>query len=157
MKIIGFDPGIARTGFGIIETDNHTFTAIDYGVIETPAHTDMAKRLLQLFHDINTIIRTHTPQKASIEKLFFAKNTTTAMAVAQARGVIILAIAQHSLPIHEYTPLQIKQALTSYGKADKAQMQKMVQLVFKLPHIPQPDDAADALAVALCAAQKNYA
>jgi crossover junction endodeoxyribonuclease RuvC len=155
MIYLGIDPGTATTGFGIIKKTKNAkqeFEILEFGVIETHKTETDAKRLQILFDDISAIIKKHKPTVVGIEKLFFAKNQTTAMVVSQARGVSLLACSQASIPILEFTPLQVKNTLCGYGKADKKQVQSMVQKTFKLKHIPKPDDAADALAIALCAA-----
>jgi crossover junction endodeoxyribonuclease RuvC len=149
MKIIGIDPGTGILGFGVIETDGPNSRLITAGVITTPAHTPLDERLEEIFDGLTQIIAETTPDVMSIEKLFFARNVTTAMSVSHARGVAMLTGRKAKLPIHEYTPMQIKQTLTGYGKADKKQVQEMVRLHLKLQEIPKPDDAADALAAAI--------
>lgn len=154
MRIIGIDPGTGILGFGVIDMDSRGKTAlVDGGVIRTPVKEDDAVRLLTIYDELTDIIMNTKPQVIAVEKLFFAQNVTTAMTVAQARGVVLLAAMQASLEIHEYTPLQIKQALTGYGRADKKQMQEMVRVILGLKEVPKPDDCADALAAALCCAQ----
>ncbi len=150
MRILGIDPGTGITGFGVIDHGKSGQKLVDAGVIRTAAHTPMPERLIEIFDGIVEIIETTKPQVMSIEKLFFAQNVTTAMTVSQARGVVMLAAAQASLQIYEYTPLQIKMAITGYGKAEKKQIQEMVKVLLKLKMIPKPDDCADALAAALC-------
>lgn len=150
MRIIGIDPGTGITGFGIIEPVNQKYKLIDAGVIRTPAKTDDAERLMTIYENITELIKEFKPTVMSIEKLFFAKNVTTAMTVSQARGVVLLAAQQNGLEIFEYTPLQIKQAITGYGKADKPQMQEMVRILMNLKEVPKPDDCADAIAAAIC-------
>lgn len=150
MRILGIDPGTGIMGFGVIEYHPHRPTkVIDVGVIATPAHTRLKDRLLDIHQSLHEIITTTKPDAVSIEKLFFARNITTAISVAEARGVAILAAAQHDLPIFEYTPLQIKQTITGYGRADKKQIQEMVRVHLNMKHIIKPDDAADALAAAI--------
>jgi crossover junction endodeoxyribonuclease RuvC len=149
MRIIGIDPGTGILGFGVIEVSGSKNQLVDAGVIRTPVKEDDAVRLQTIFEEISDIIAQTKPQEMSIEKLFFAQNVTTAMTVAQARGVVLLAGMQAELVIAEYTPLQIKQALTGYGRAEKKQMQEMVRVLLGLKEIPQPDDCADALAAAL--------
>ena len=149
MKILGIDPGTGIVGFGVIETDGRKHTMVDAGVVRTPAHQALELRLQTIFESINEIIADTKPAIVSVEKLFFAKNVTTAMSVSHARGVIMLAAVQASVPIVEYTPLQIKQALTGYGRAEKAQIQEMVRIMLGLKDTPKPDDCADALAAAL--------
>ena len=149
MRIIGIDPGTGILGFGIIEVQKNKNILVDAGVIRTPVKEDDAVRLQTIYDEISDIIAQTKPQEMSVERLFFAQNVTTAMTVAQARGVILLTAKQAGLRIAEYTPLQIKQALTGYGRAEKSQMQEMVRVLLGLKEIPQPDDCADALAAAL--------
>lgn len=146
MKILGIDPGTGICGFGVIENGNH---AVDYGVIATPPHTPLPDRLIDMYDSLHEIIKADQPDVVSIEKLFFSKNITTGISVAEARGVVILVCRQHNLPIYEYTPNEIKKTMTGYGSADKKQMQEMVKLHLHLKEIPKPDDAADALAAAI--------
>jgi crossover junction endodeoxyribonuclease RuvC len=149
MRIIGIDPGTGILGFGIIEVQKNKNILVDAGVIRTPVKEDDAVRLQTIYDEISDIIAQTKPQEMSVERLFFAQNVTTAMTVAQARGVILLTAMQAGLKIAEYIPLQIKQALTGYGRAEKSQMQEMVRVLLGLKEIPQPDDCADALAAAL--------
>lgn len=149
MRILGIDPGTGILGFGIIDIVRGNVQLVDAGVIRTPVHEDDAVRLLTIYDELTEIIAQNKPDMMSVEKLFFARNVTTAMTVAQARGVVLLCGKQANLPIHEYTPMQIKQAVTSYGKADKKQVQEMVRVILKLQEVPKPDDAADALAAAI--------
>lgn len=149
MKILGIDPGTAIIGFGVIETDHRKHSMIDAGVVRTPAKQADELRLLTIHESLDEIIKMHSPDIMVVEKLFFARNVTTAMSVSQARGVILLAAVQNGVPIVEYTPLQIKQALTGYGRAEKQQIQQMVRVLLSLEAIPKPDDCADALAAAL--------
>jgi len=150
MRILGIDPGTGILGFGVIDVDkSHDPVLVDAGVIRTPVHEDDAVRLLTIYDELTDIIAQNKPQIMSVEKLFFARNVTTAMTVSQARGVVLLTAMQAQLEIHEYTPMQIKQSITGYGKADKKQMQEMVRVILKLKSIPKPDDAADALAAAI--------
>jgi crossover junction endodeoxyribonuclease RuvC len=149
MKILGIDPGTGILGFGVIEADKGKAQLVDAGVIRTPAKEDDAVRLQTIFEEITDIIVQSKPEVMSVEKLFFAQNVTTAMTVAQARGVVLLAGKQAGLDIYEYTPLQIKQALTGYGRAEKKQIQEMVRVILKLKEAPKPDDCADALAAAI--------
>lgn len=150
MKIIGIDPGTGILGFGIIDYEKGKITLIDAGVIRTPVHEQDAVRLLTIYDELSEIIAQHKPEVMSVEKLFFAKNVKTAMTVAQARGVVLLLGMKHNLELHEFTPMQIKQAITGYGGADKKQIQEMVRVLLRLQEVPQPDDAADALAAAIC-------
>lgn len=149
MRIIGIDPGTGILGFGVIESNGGKNELVDAGVIRTPVKEDDAVRLQTIYEEITDIIAQNKPQEMSVEKLFFAQNVTTAMTVAQARGVVLLAGMQAGLKISEYTPLQIKQSLTGYGRADKKQMQEMVRVLLGLKEVPKPDDCADALAAAL--------
>ena len=149
MRVLGIDPGTSILGFGVIDVDKGAMQMVDAGVIRTPVKEDDAVRLQTIFEEIADIIAQSKPTIMAIEKLFFAKNVTTAMTVAQARGVVLLAGKQAGLEIYEYTPLQIKQALTGYGRAEKKQVQEMVRVVLKLKDIPKPDDCADALAAAV--------
>jgi crossover junction endodeoxyribonuclease RuvC len=153
MRILGIDPGTGILGFGIIEANRGKFELVDGGVIRTPVHEDDAVRLLTIYEELTDIIAANKPTVMSVEKLFFARNVTTAMTVAQARGVVLLCGMQAGMEIHEYTPMQIKLAVTGYGKADKKQMQEMVKVILGLETIPKPDDAADAIAAALTHAQ----
>jgi len=148
--VLGIDPGIADTGFGVVSFASQKMEALAYGSIKTAAGQPMAKRLTILAADLKKIIARYRPEVVGVEQLFFAKNAKTAMAVGQARGVVLLIAAQSRLPIKELTPLQVKSALVGYGKASKLQIQQMVKTLLKLESIPKPDDAADALAVAIC-------
>ncbi len=149
MRIIGIDPGTGILGFGVIEVTGQKMQLVDAGVIRTPVHEDDAVRLETIYQELTDIIVATKPRIMSVEKLFFARNVTTAMTVSQARGVVLLCARLAGLEIFEYTPMQIKQAITGYGKADKKQMQEMVRVLLKLKEIPKPDDAADALAAAI--------
>jgi len=149
MKIIGIDPGTGILGFGVIEIIGDKMKLIDAGVIKTPAHTPLDVRLEDIFDSLTEIIAETKPDSMSIEKLFFSQNVTTAMSVSHARGVAMLAGRKGGLSIAEYTPLQIKQTVTGYGKADKKQVQEMVRIQLELTTIPKPDDCADALAAAI--------
>ena len=150
MRIIGIDPGTAITGFGVIDViKGNKASLVDAGVIRTVAHTPLPERLMTIHSDITELIKQYEPQQMSIEKLYFAKNVTTAISVAHARGVIVLAAQSAGLGVNEYTPLEIKQAMTGYGRATKAQIQEMVRIMLNLSKVPSPDDAADALAAAL--------
>lgn len=150
MIIFGIDPGFAITGYGVVEKLGNKYKVLDYGVITTKAGLDLSVRLNIMYEEIVRKFNQYNPDYVAMEELFFCKNITTGIAVAHGRGVLLLAAAQLGKPFYEYTPLQIKQAITGYGKADKKQMQKMVQVLLNLDSIPKPDDAADALAVALC-------
>ncbi len=153
-RILGIDPGTGILGFGVIDVaSNGKPQLVDAGVIRTPVKQPDSQRLLTIYNELTEIIKSTKPQIISVEKLFFAQNVTTAMSVSQARGIVLLLGEQHGMKLYEYTPQQIKQALTGYGKADKKQVQEMVRLVLSLKEVPKPDDCADALAAALCCAQ----
>ncbi len=152
MIAIGFDPGTARLGYGVIESEPDP-RAIDFGVIVTDSAMPMAQRLLVIHDAVGELIDRYHPTAVSVELLFFARNVTTAMTVGQARGVILLAAAERDVPVAEYSPSEVKQAVVGYGKADKRQIQEMVRIMLGLASAPQPDDAADALAVAICHVQ----
>jgi len=153
MRILGIDPGTGILGFGVIQVHKGKSQLVDAGVIRTPVKEDDAVRLLTIYEELTDIIAATKPEVMSVEKLFFAKNVTTAMTVAQARGVVLLCGMQAGMTIFEYTPMQIKQAITGYGKADKKQMQEMVRIHLNLSETPKPDDCADAIAAALTHAQ----
>jgi crossover junction endodeoxyribonuclease RuvC len=153
--ILGIDPGIADTGFGVIQKENNgQISCLTYGSIKTSAKEPLAERLVVLARELNKIIKKFSPSTAAIEQLFFNKNVKTALIVGQARGVVLLTLKQHKIDLCEFTPAQVKQAVAAYGQASKSQVQKMVKLLLRLKEIPKPDDAADALAIALCAS--NY-
>ncbi len=156
MRVLGIDPGLAIVGYGILDEENGRCQAIDCGVITTSKNLTLPQRLIHIDKMLNELIDTYKPDVAAIEELFFTKNTKTAIAVAEARGVT-LNVLQKAMPdkIYEYTPNQIKESLTGYGGADKKQMQEMIRIVLKLQVVPKPDDAADALAIALCHAQTS--
>lgn len=150
MRILGIDPGTGICGFGVIEVkQTGRAKMIDNGVIATPPHTPLSERLLDIYESMHEIIKLNKPDCVSIEKLFFTKNVTTGISVAEARGVVLLVCRQHELPTFEYTPNEIKKTMTGYGSADKKQMQEMVKLHLDLTSVPKPDDAADALAAAI--------
>lgn len=150
MIILGVDPGTAITGYGVVESDGDALQMIASGAITTPSDWELPRRLQHIHAELAALIARYQPTDAVVEKLFFSKNVRTALSVGQARGVALLAAAQASLAIHEYTPLQIKQAVVGYGRAEKMQIQQMIKVLLQLDHIPQPDDAADALAIAIC-------
>ena len=151
MLVVGIDPGTATTGYGFVrETAGGDLEVVDFGVILTPAGLEPEKRLLLLYNQLNELLLLHRPSQSAVEKLFFQRNVTTAIAVGQARGVAMLALATNNLPVAEYTPMEIKQAVVGYGGADKNQVQQMMKALLGLADIPRPDDAADALAVAIC-------
>jgi len=149
--LIGIDPGMARTGYGLIlQTSDGHLELVDFGVIETEAADDQSQRLLALEREILRVLEAESPESAAVEKLFFERNVKTAMVVGQARGVALLTLARQGVPVTEYGPGEIKQAVAGYGAADKKQMQVMVQQLLRMSELPRPDDAADALAVAIC-------
>jgi len=151
MRILGIDPGTGILGFGVIDVDARGKAAlVDAGVIRTPVKQADSDRLLTIYDELKQLIGELKPEVMAVEKLFFSQNVTTAMSVSQARGVVLLLGKQHKLELHEYTPQQIKQAITGYGKADKKQMQEMVRVILGLTETPKPDDCADALAAAIC-------
>ena len=154
MRILGIDPGTTRIGFGVIESVQNRFTVLDYGIISTPGKNRALDYKL-ISGDLSKLISVYKPDRAGVEKLFFSKNQKTVMSVAEARGVIMLTLASHGIPIMEPTPQQVKQAVSSYGKADKSQVQRMVRLVLSIKEDIKPDDAADALAIAICAANNT--
>lgn len=149
--ILGIDPGIADTGYGVISDDGGKISCLTYGSIKTSSKDDLITRLSQLHVELDKIIKKYNPDVASIEELFFSKNVKTALVVGHARGVILLTFKQNNLKFLEFKPSQVKQGVTCYGAANKGQVQKMVQMLLKLKEIPKPDDAADALAIAMCA------
>lgn len=149
--ILGIDPGTATTGFGVVKDNKGQVEYVDCGCVITTKGVPSAERLLTIQNSLEILIKKYQPDIVAVEKLFFTKNITTAISVAEARGVVLVTAAKHNLEIVEYTPLQVKQTLTGYGKADKQQMQRMVKTILNLQNIPKPDDAADALAIAICA------
>jgi crossover junction endodeoxyribonuclease RuvC len=153
--IIGFDPGLADTGFGVINVDGNRLSSLAYGSIKTPAKTEVSERLETIYKKVCEIIKEYKPDIVGIEKLFFSRNVTSALLVGQARGVVLLAIEQAGIPVIEFTPNQVKQAVSCYGAAGKSQVQKMVKMILNLKEIPKPDDAADGLAIAICAAGRR--
>ncbi len=154
MIILGIDPGTAALGYGIVERKGGRLRAIDYGCLETSPDTSMPERLLAIHGLLDELLDLHQPAVVGVERLFFSKNAQTAMAVGQARGIVLLAAAQHGRPVREATPNEVKSAIAGYGAADKQQVQRMVQLVLGMSELPRPDDAADALAVAVCVANR---
>lgn len=153
MIILGIDPGLATTGYGIIKIETRQYIHLTHGIISTAKSLSLAERLSQIHQELTQIISIFKPDKVAVEELFVNKNVKTAMVVGAARGVILLTVAENHLPLFSFTPLQIKQALVSYGRASKQQVQLMVQRVLMLPEYPRPDDAADGLAAAICCAQ----
>lgn len=155
MKVLGIDPGLAMVGYGFVEGNQGSYRIIDYGYISTPAGMETPRRLNIIFSNMKVLITRFSPDELAMEKLFFCKNIRTALQVGEARGAIFTAAAQQDVHVLEYTPLQVKQAVAGYGRADKKQVQQMVAHILRLKEIPKPDDAADALAVALCHLQSN--
>jgi crossover junction endodeoxyribonuclease RuvC len=150
MLILGIDPGLAATGYGLVRGDRQALCLVDYGALETAAGDCLSIRLRCLYRELGTLIERHGPEAVAVEELFFNRNVRTAMAVGHARGVILLAAAEAKLDVFEYTPLQVKDALVGYGRADKAQIQGMLRLLLGMESVPRPDHAADAIAVAVC-------
>lgn len=150
MVIVGIDPGYAIVGYGVVQYDNFKFRPIGYGAITTEAGLPFEQRLMIIDNQMTLLLRKVKPDAISLEKLFFTNNKTTGIAVAEARGVILLRAAKEGVPVYEYTPMQVKQAITGYGKAEKRQVMEMTKMVLGLKEIPKPDDAADALAMAVC-------
>lgn len=155
MIILGIDPGYAIVGWGVIEYMANRFTVVDYGAVTTEAGTPFNDRLKAVYDGIDSIMKRYSPEALSIEKLFYNTNAKTVIDVAQARGVINLAAVQNNIPIFEYTPLQVKQSVVGYGRAEKKQVQEMTRVILKLAKIPKPDDTADALAMAICHAHAS--
>jgi crossover junction endodeoxyribonuclease RuvC len=149
MLVIGVDPGIERTGVGIVESTNGKLKLIHQKLIKTSSAKPQAERLSEIYDELNSIIKEYAIEFASVEKLFFAKNVKTAMTVSEARGIIILALFKNKIPIYEYTPLQVKQALIGYGRGTKDQIQELVKIILNLQEIPKPDDVADGIALAI--------
>lgn len=150
MLILGIDPGVATIGFGLIDAARGSNTLIRYGVITTPPGSPLSDRLVQIHRDMDELLTALRPQEVAIEELFFSKNITTGISVAHGRGVILLSLAEHGVPVYEYTPNQVKQAVAGYGKAEKKQVMLMTQRLLHMSELPRPDDAADALALAIC-------
>jgi len=153
--ILGLDPGTAATGYGVVVTNDVTTRHIAHGCITTSSKTEMAQRLNTIAKELRSIIREYKPNIVAVEDIYFCKNVSTAIVVAQARGVLLQIVATAKLPVRHYTPLQVKQALTGHGRADKKQIQKMVKMVLGMKNVPKPDDAADALAVAITCAHSS--
>ena len=155
MIVLGIDPGTAMTGYGLVERTGSRLRAVDYGCLETPAGMPLPERLLLIQDGLIDLVETHRPDLVAVERLFFNKNVQTAFAVGQARGVALLTAARYGLPVHEYGPHEVKLAVTGHGRAEKVQVQRMVQVVLGLAVLPRPDDAADALAIAICLAHAH--
>ena len=155
MRILGIDPGYGITGFGIVDAQRNNFQLLQYGAITTPAGTDFPLRLQMIYNDMTELLMVAKPDAVAIEELFFGQNVTTGIGVAQSRGVILLAIQQAGIPIFQYKPMQVKQAVVGYGNATKHQVQDMTKRILHLQSTPKPDDAADAIAIALCHARSS--
>lgn len=153
MRILGIDPGVAIVGFGVVDSEGGTQQMVQYGAINTPANQPLAARLVQIEQDLTELLEQFKPDEVAIEELFFSKNITTGIAVAHARGVILATVEKAGVPIYEYTPMQVKQAVVGYGLAEKNQVMDMTKRLLKLRAVPKPDDAADALAIAICHAR----
>ena len=153
MRILGIDPGVAIVGFGVVDSEGGTQRMVQYGAINTPANTPLAARLVQIEQDLMELLQQFEPDEVAIEELFFSKNITTGIAVAHARGVILATVEKAGIPLYEYTPMQVKQAVVGYGLAEKNQVMDMTKRLLKLRSVPKPDDAADALAIAICHAR----
>ena len=150
MRIIGIDPGYAIVGYGVVDYGGNRFSTVEYGAVTTQAGTDFPLRLQEIYAGVEEILRRTGPQAMAVEQLFFTNNKTTGIAVAEARGVILLAASRQGIPVFEYTPVQVKQAVVGYGRAVKSQVQEMTKRLLGLPRVPKPDDTADALAIAIC-------
>jgi crossover junction endodeoxyribonuclease RuvC len=148
--VLGIDPGTAITGYGLVREEDEGLSLVDFGVITTPPGQPLPQRLRSIYKGLAQVIGEHRPHSAAVEELFFSRNVRTALSVGHARGVALLALADAELPIYEYKPLEVKQAIAGYGGADKQQVQEMVRMLLNLDHVPRPDDAADAVAVAVC-------
>jgi len=155
MRVLGFDPGTATTGYGVVDGKGTSLRHVAHGAIRTPAGLDFAKRLRMIFEEARRLIECHEPDAVAIEKIFFSQNVTTGIAVAQARGVLALAAELAGKPLGEFSPLEVKSAVVGYGKARKQQVQEMVKILLNLDAVPRPDDAADALALAICQVQSG--
>lgn len=155
MRILGIDPGYGITGFGLLDADRNRFSLLRYGAITTPAGTDFSYRLSMIYEDMRKLLEVAKPDAVAIEELFFGHNVTTAIGVAQSRGVILLAIQQAGIPVFQYKPMQVKLAVVGYGNATKHQVQDMTKRILGLEKLPKPDDAADAIAIALCHARSS--
>ncbi len=153
MLILGIDPGYAIVGWGIVRYERGRFIPVDFGAITTPAGMLFGQRLERIYEELSVILAQHHPDAAAVEKLYFQSNKTTAIDVAQARGVTLLALEKHGVPVYEYTPMQVKSAVTGYGQAHKPQVMEMIKRLLRLKAVPKPDDTADALAIAICHAQ----
>jgi len=155
LRVMGIDPGIATVGFGVVDRVGSRLVPVQYGTIVTEAGKEQAVRLKEIYESAMALIEKYRPECVAVEKLFFNRNVTTAFSVGQARGILLLAAVQNGLPVAEYTPLQVKQAIVGYGRAEKRQIQQMVRVLLHLPEPPKPDDVADALAIAICHAHSS--
>ena len=155
MRILGIDPGYGITGFGIVDAQRNQFQLLQYGAITTPPGTDFPVRLQMIYNDMTQLLQMAKPDAVAIEELFFGQNVTTGIGVAQSRGVILLAVAQAGVPVYQYKPMQVKQSVVGYGNATKHQVQDMTRRILRLEKMPKPDDAADAIAIALCHARSS--
>ena len=153
MRILGIDPGYAIVGYGVIEYQSGPYLPVEYGAVTTEAGVEFSRRLAEIYDGMQELLNRLKPEAAAVEKLYFSNNKTTGIGVAEARGVILLALSQAGVPLFEYTPMQVKQAVTGYGKALKPQMQEMTRKLLRLRQVPKPDDTADALALAICHGQ----
>jgi crossover junction endodeoxyribonuclease RuvC len=156
MLVLGIDPGTALCGYGLVRAEKDDLSLVAYGAVSTPANSPLPTRLLQIYDGLSALVKEYRPDAAAVEKLFFAKNARTALAVGHARGIALLVAAQANLPVFEYTPNEVKQAIVGYGGADKHQMQQMVRMLLRLDFVPEPDDAADAIAIAICHLQSSH-
>ncbi len=156
MLVLGIDPGTALCGYGLVRAEGDKMSLVAYGAVSTSAKLPLAERLLQIHRELAGLIAEHHPEATAVEKLFFSKNTRTALTVGHARGVALLSAAEAGLPVYEYTPNEVKQAIVGYGGADKNQMQQMVRMLLHLDFVPEPDDAADAVAIAICHIQSSH-
>lgn len=156
MRILGIDPGYAIIGFGILDYDGKSFSVVSFGAITTPAGMPFEKRLEVIYRDMNEVFQKYKPEAMSLEKLYFNTNHTTAIDVAQARGVILLSACQNGVPVYEYTPLQVKNSVVGYGRAEKKQVQEMTRSMLRLKEVPKPDDTADALALAITHGHNSF-
>ncbi len=153
-RILGIDPGFGMVGYGLIDLDGNEEKILEYGIIKTDPQASLSKRLVEIYEEISKLIKIYQPTESAVEELYFFRNVTTAIFVGEARGVIILALEEAKTIIYEYTPMEVKMAVTGYGKATKRQVQEMVRVILKMDKIPKPDDAADALAIAICHAHQ---
>lgn len=154
--VLGIDPGLERMGYGVVASARNTLTLVAFGLIETKRTRSAGERLLQIYRELSAVIAAHRPDRLALEKLYFSKNVTSALKVGEARGIVLLVAAKYALPVTEHAPSTIKQAVTGFGAADKRQIQRMVQILYRLPKPPKPDDVADAIAIATCGTTPSY-